>query len=75
MHTGLRIATRSRAAAADGELPEPRDGHRLVARGRVGEEGVHGGGAPALDIDAASATRAPSCNLFMCVSSLPALSR
>ena len=32
----------ARGAAADGELPEPRDGHRIAAREGIDDGGEHG---------------------------------
>ena len=39
---GLGVAALAPGAAAHDELPEPRDGHRLVAREGVADGGEHG---------------------------------
>ena len=43
---GWGIASLMRGAASDGELPEPRNGYRLVPCERVGDGGEHGANRP-----------------------------
>ena len=66
---GSRIASLTRGAASDGELPESRSGYQLVPCERVGDGGEHGvdhllGGSPGgggLDSDVGRRARPWSC--------------